>query len=88
MKYLVKIGSLRFEQGTFSRGDVIEVSVERAALFDQNDIQLIPEEIAAITELPTTGEPPVIEVLNKKRTRKTVSEPEVTANESVESVSA
>jgi hypothetical protein len=70
VKYLVKTGSLHFEQGTFSRGDVIDVTVERAALLDQNDIQLIPEALAAITELPKDEAPPVIEVLNKKRVAK------------------
>jgi hypothetical protein len=63
MKYLVKIGKLGFEQGIFKRGDVVELTVERAAQMDPNDIQLIPENIENLPE-------PVIEVSNKKRVGK------------------
>jgi hypothetical protein len=44
MKMLVKVLTLRFEQGDFSRGDIVEVSPERFALFDQKDVQEIPED--------------------------------------------
>ena len=83
MKYLVKVNSLKFEDGTFSRGDVIEVSEERASHFDINDIQLIPESIIAIIEAPKTDveqptveasviEAPSMAVSNVKRVRKPV----------------
>jgi hypothetical protein len=38
LKFKVKVGSLRFEQGTFERGDVFDVLEDRAAMFDPNDI--------------------------------------------------
>lgn len=64
MKYLVKVGSLSFEQGSFSRGDVIELTVERAAKLDPNDIQLIPEDIEAKT---------VMKLSTKRFVKKTVA---------------
>jgi hypothetical protein len=54
MKYLVKVGSLKFEDGDFSKGDTIDVSAERAALFDQNDIEAINE--APVIEAPIITE--------------------------------
>jgi hypothetical protein len=72
MKYLVKVNSLSCDEGAFSRGDVIDLTVERAGHFDPNDIQLIPEAIAVLVEAPITEEPIKIDVDNTKRVRKTV----------------
>ena len=43
VKYIVKIGSMHFEAGTFKAGDVIDVSEERAKLFDQLDIRRVEQ---------------------------------------------
>jgi hypothetical protein len=43
MKLKVLVGSLKFEDGTFQKGDIIEVTSERAALFDKHDIEIISE---------------------------------------------
>lgn len=43
MKYKVKVGTLGFEDGIFQRGDLIEVTVERAALFDKLDIEPVAD---------------------------------------------
>jgi hypothetical protein len=71
LKYLVKVNSLNCDEGSFSRGDVIDLTVERIGHFDPNDIQLIPEEIAVLTQAPTE-ELLQIKVDNVKRVRKTV----------------
>lgn len=47
VKYKVKVGTLGFEDGIFQRGDIIEVTVERAALFDKLDIEPVKELDAA-----------------------------------------
>jgi hypothetical protein len=46
MRIIVKAGHLHFEQGTFSRGDIVEVSLEQFALFEKNDVEAIPDEPA------------------------------------------
>lgn len=59
MKYKVKVGSLNFEQGTFQAGDVIDVSEERAKLFDQLDIELIGKSDVVTPTLNTVKTLPV-----------------------------
>ncbi len=41
VKVKVLIGTLQFEQGTFSKGDTFTVSRERMKQFDQRDIQIL-----------------------------------------------
>lgn len=57
MKYKVLVGTLHYEAGTFSRGDIIDVPLERAALFDKLDIQALNSKptsaaVEAKTETP------------------------------------
>lgn len=62
MKYKVKVGTLGFEQGIFQKGDIIEVTEERAALFDKLDVEAVPEPIK-------TPEPIVaVKPVTKKKT--------------------
>ena len=41
VKVKVKIGTLGFEQGIFEKGEVFEVSAERAKQMDPNDIEIL-----------------------------------------------
>jgi len=41
VKVKVLINTLRFEQGTFNKGDIFEVPKERANLFDPKDIEIL-----------------------------------------------
>lgn len=38
---MVLVGSLRWEGGTYQKGDVFEVSEDRLKLFDPNDIKVL-----------------------------------------------
>ncbi len=44
MKMIIRVGTLRFEDGTFQKDDIVEVTPERFAMFEPNDVQAIPEE--------------------------------------------
>jgi hypothetical protein len=51
-KYVITIGTLRFEQGTYSYGETVELTEDRAKLFDKRDIRLIPPEIIEAANTP------------------------------------
>lgn len=66
MKYKILVGSLSFEQGTFQKGDIIEVSEERAKLFDKHDIETAETAALAVSKpaeevKPVAVEPPVVQ---------------------------
>lgn len=50
----VKVGTLRFEQGTFEAGSIIAVSEEQYKRFG-SDVELVAEE--PVVNVPTLGEP-------------------------------
>ena len=54
MKIRVLAGSLHFEMGTFSRGDIIEVPDERVKLFDKLDYEDASAPITAPEEAKNT----------------------------------
>ena len=90
MKYKVKVGTLGFEQGIFSKGDIIEVTAERAALFDKLDVEVVPETAPVIIEAPApiiepvvtaTVEPTPTPVVKKTVTKKTVEPPIIETKE-------
>ena len=89
MKYKVKVGTLGFEQGIFSKGDIIEVTAERAALFDKLDVEVVPETAPVIVEAPAplepvvtaTVEPTPAPVVKKTVTKKTVEPPIIETKE-------
>lgn len=56
MQFKVKIGTLMFEQGVFSKGDIIEVTQERAKLFDPRDIEPVQTQLKAAV-MPAPVEP-------------------------------
>ena len=60
MKFIVKVGSLGFEQGIFKLGDVIDVTPERAAQMDPNDIEAIPQDIEETKTMDVTVKKRVI----------------------------
>lgn len=66
MKYKVLVGTLHYEAGTFSRGDIIDVPAERAALFDKLDVQpLNTKPVTAPTTEAKTETPTVAPTISK-----------------------
>lgn len=57
VKYKVKVGTLKFEQGTFQAGDIIDVTDERAKLFDVSDIEAATQTCTVTPTLNTTETP-------------------------------
>jgi len=57
MKMKILVGTLKFEAGTFEKGEVVEVPLERFKLFDQTQVEAVPDEPAPIIEAPA----PIIE---------------------------
>jgi hypothetical protein len=67
MKMIVKIGSLSFEDGTFSRGDIVEVTPERFAQFSPTTVEAIPEGIVQVAVVPADKVEEVTEAVAVKR---------------------
>ena len=66
VKLKVKVGTLAFEQGKFSAGDYIEVTEDRAKLFDINDVEVIPEPAPSLAASSKPASPVFIETVEAK----------------------
>lgn len=52
MKMKILVGTLKFEAGTFEKGEVVEVPLERFKLFDQTQVEVVPDEpVVAVPEV-------------------------------------
>lgn len=90
IKLKVKVGSLKFEQpnpnnpdGVYSKGDVFEVSEERAQLFEASDVSIVTDEPAEV-KAPVISEGtagPVVAAPKKLTLKKTVKAEPLTAPE-------
>jgi hypothetical protein len=62
VKCLVTVGTLAFDDSTFEKGAVFEVSAERAAKFERSDVKILTNlQAEAIEEAQQTPIPPEAE---------------------------
>ena len=73
-KFEVIVNSLKFEAGDFKKGDVIDVSDARAALFDPKDIKALTVEAPVIVEAPKVEAKPLPKTTKKVEEPKPVAE--------------
>jgi hypothetical protein len=65
MKYAVKVGTLSFEQGTFQKGDIIELTLEEVAKIPISDIVALEDDLVQPEEVKVAVDPePAPDVLD------------------------